>query len=70
MSISRTKRIDDHDKDIVEIRQERDDCAALLRRMIHATRPGSTIERLSASRLRERAEDYLKRKGLEGSPLR
>lgn len=62
--------MNERDKDIVDIRIERDDCAALLRRLLHATRDGQSFELLQASRLRERAQNYLKRKGLEGSPFR
>lgn len=38
--------------------------------MIHATRPEADIEKFHKSRLRERAQDYLKRKGLQGNILR
>lgn len=60
----------EEEKNIGYIRMERDDCAALLRRLIHATRPGRTIEDLHQSRLRERAQDYLKRQGLQGNIIR
>ena len=60
----------EQDKGVLEFRIERDDCAALLRRMLHATRPGADIDKFMKSRLRERAEAYLKRHGLQGEIIR
>lgn len=42
-----------------------DDCAALIRQLVHALRKASPTSDLAS-----RAMDYLKRKGLQGSPLR
>lgn len=65
--------MNERDKDIVDIRKERDDCAGLLRRFIYATRPSSVQQYATpkaVEKLREQASGYLKRKGPEGSPLR
>ena len=67
--------MNERDKDITDIRKERDNLAALLRRFIHATRPREAVTLLhepqsTVDDLREKAANYLKRKGLDGSPLK
>lgn len=52
-------------KDYAELEREADDLAALVARLAHALRkaaPGNDLP--------EKAMDYLRRKGLQGSPMR
>jgi hypothetical protein len=51
--------------EIHRLQKEVDDLAALLRQLVHALRNAPAVNDLAA-----RAADYLKRKGLQGSPLR
>jgi hypothetical protein len=59
--------MNERDKDITDIRKERDNLALLLQRLIHASREPQT---LTVQKIINQANGYLKRSGLEGSILR
>jgi hypothetical protein len=63
--------MEERDKDISDIRKERDDAVTLLQRMIHATRPRQFyIAPSVVEDVRRKALNWIERKGLGGNIIR
>lgn len=61
--------MNERDKDICDVRAERDNLAMLLRRLIYSNRNSGIVTQTTRNIL-ERAEKYMTKHGLSGEPIK